>query len=338
MSNSDKNRDKNLDPVNEALVYLAEVPTMDNETWESGRAAFLSQMRQLQPETVSPSIFARLKSWIASFDSMLIQKIPARKEVNMTSLATILITISAIFALGVGGVDAAQSSLPGAPLYPLKTSWEGIQLYLTINPDAQVERAMLNAYNRVQEGIKLANQGQEIPAELANHYQSSLKFGFQIANGLDEPNKSQLLTLLNTQLAHHQRLLTRAMTQTQIKSSSPQAQLGLMLQTMEQIQEQVRLRINQQGPDQGSEGAQNQYQNQNLNQNQNPAQIQDLKQSNEPNQGNDPLQEQNQTQEQTQEQNQTQEQTQEQNQTQEQTQEQYQTQEQDSGAESGKKR
>lgn len=281
MSNSKNTADQKFEIVDKALSHLVEVPAPDGESWERGRAAFLTRARQLKPEPVSQTSPARLKGWTAGFINLLSTKIPARKEINMTGLATILITVSAIFALAIGGVDAAQSSLPGTPFYPLKTTWETVQLSLAASPDTLAERALVNANSRVQEAQKLAQSGLQIPPELPQQYRSSLQTALQAASGLDEPLRSQLMTKLQTQLGLHQQLLNQAKTQTQNQTSATQNQLALMLKTMEQVREQVRLRINQQETNPSPEGDQNQIQNQNQNQNQSQNQNQNSNQGQE---------------------------------------------------------
>jgi hypothetical protein len=274
MSKSKKINDQGFNLINKALLSLTEVPPPEEGFWDKSRGAFLAQARQFKAQPVSQSSPARLKSWAAGFVSMLSLRIPARKEINMTSLATIFITLSAIFALAIGGVDAAQSSLPGTPLYTLKSNWESVQLSLTNDPYALAERSITNATSRVQEAIGLAGSSRDIPTDLALQYQASLNQALQAASGLDESKRSQLLNHINTQLALHQQLLSQEKSQIQNRSVSAQNQLALMLKTAQQTQEQVRLRINQGAPSQPPAGDQNQLQYKNNNQNQNQNQIQ----------------------------------------------------------------
>ena len=125
MSDFDEIRDENLDFVRETLAPLVNVPPLSNKKWEAGRAAFLTTARQIMPEPVSPAGPGRLNNWTTRINARLNQVIPIRKEINMTGLITIIMTLSVVFALGAGGVDAAQTSLPGSPLYPIR----GIYLF-----------------------------------------------------------------------------------------------------------------------------------------------------------------------------------------------------------------
>ena len=66
-------------------------------------------------------------------------------------LAAALAVIAFLFSGGTGLVFASSGSLPGDHLYPVKRSWEGVQLALIIDPRAKSEREMEFEHERVNE-------------------------------------------------------------------------------------------------------------------------------------------------------------------------------------------
>ncbi|MEK7216144.1 MAG: DUF5667 domain-containing protein, partial [Chloroflexota bacterium] len=97
-------------------------------------------------------------------------------------------------------VAVSAGSLPGDPLYLVKTQVEDIQLALAITEDQKAEFAINRAANRTTEIAALAAQGKSVPAEtiarLAAHTSSALA----LAEGTKPSNIQRLLGITERQL------------------------------------------------------------------------------------------------------------------------------------------
>ncbi len=311
MSEDDPTLDDIPQQVREALECLRNVPAPSPEVWEHGRRTFLTQAHKLSPQAVTPDDSMRHKGWKATLQALLFQIPLKRKEIRMAGLINIVIGLTMVFALSAGTVSAAQESLPGSTLYPLKLTWEELQLSLMSDPEIRVEQALFTAQNRLLEALQLAQQSEDIPLQLAERYQSRLNLAFTTTNGLNEPAKTQVQLHFQEQLAIQQQILAQIMTHIQNNpAATSQERVRLMVQVREQVKEQLCTQNKSQSADQFPEGGSNMIQNQEQNQQQDQPQSQNHTQNQEQNQ------EQDQNQNQSQNQNQTQDKTQNQDQVQ----------------------
>ena len=113
--------------IEASLAQLHSVPPRDVHAAVRGRGRFLAQaavLRNAQP-----------KGWLASLFSL---SASYRKE-KLAMVATFIVVLALLF--GGSGVTAyaAQDSLPGEALYPVKTLVEDVRLELTSNRDARYE-------------------------------------------------------------------------------------------------------------------------------------------------------------------------------------------------------
>ena len=323
MSENDPILDDIPQQVREVLECLRNVPAPSPEVWEHGRRTFLTQAHQLSPQAVTPGDSVRHQGWKATLQAWLFQIPLKRKEIRMASLINIIIALTMVFALSTGTVSAAQESLPGSTLYPLKLAWEELQLSLMSDPEIRVEQALSTAQKRLQEALQLAQQSEDIPVQLAERYQSGLNLAFTTTNGLNEPAKTQVKLYFQEQLSIQQQILAQIMTQIQNNpDATSQERVRLMVQIREQVEEQLRTQNKSQSTDQFQGGESNMSQNQGQNQQQDQTRNQNQTQNQEQNQQQDQTQNQSQDQIQNQSQDQTQNQSQDQtqNQSQDQTQ------------------
>ena len=89
------------------------------------------------------------------------------KKFSMSTAGIILAIVLALSAAGGGTVYAAQSSLPGDTLYPVKLSSEQAIMMLPGDDVARAERALNFAERRVQEMEALAERGRSLDLDLA---------------------------------------------------------------------------------------------------------------------------------------------------------------------------
>jgi hypothetical protein len=102
--------------------------------------------------------------------------------------------IGGVAAVAVGGsVFAAQGSLPGSPLYPVKLLSEQVTLAATFSPEAKSEEQLSFAAKRVQEVSKLAEESASGTASGSDNYSAAMQaalnnFRSQVSGAFAEAN------------------------------------------------------------------------------------------------------------------------------------------------------
>jgi hypothetical protein len=84
----------------------------------------------------------------------------------LVALRGALALVVSVGAIGGAGVVAAQSSIPGAPLYSVKRATEDVRLQLAGDAEARAQLHILLAAERAHEAVALAEQGQRIEPAL----------------------------------------------------------------------------------------------------------------------------------------------------------------------------
>lgn len=134
------------------LENLDEVPNRNPLKVQSHKQNF---MRNAQMINSDITVSSPKQSWWTH----LIQK----KEFTTMKVITIFAILGLLFGGGVTAV-AAQDSLPGDLLYPVKTLVEDIELGLATDPETQFEIAWIHANKRSSEIQELIELG-ELPPE-----------------------------------------------------------------------------------------------------------------------------------------------------------------------------
>lgn len=146
--------------------------------------------------------------------------------------------IAVVLALILGGggatLVAANNSLPEQGLYPLKLAVEDMQLQ-TSDPIGKVEMALLRVENRVNEVVRLRQQGNDIPESLMVRLQNQLEETLQLAAQLGNDDMTQAVEQIR------QRLETQERKMAQLCQEAGQCQEGSLLRIREMIQERLRL-------------------------------------------------------------------------------------------------
>jgi hypothetical protein len=98
---------------------------------------------------------------------------------RMAALRLAAALVIAFLALG-GGVAAAQSSLPGSSLYPIKRAGEDLRLSLTFRPEQRAALHMQLARTRLEETLALLERGQ--PADQGALDDIARRYDLALAN------------------------------------------------------------------------------------------------------------------------------------------------------------
>ena len=154
------NVEPNDPKIEKLLEPLRPVPPRDRLAAVQGRGRFLAQAATLRNTQPIP----RRQGWLAMLFS---PSFLYRKE-KFAMVATIIVVLAILFGGTAGTAYAAQSSLPGETLYPVKTLIEDFRLDLTKDPDKQY--ALLDQYlsTRFAEMDEMKAQGIPLNSAIAN--------------------------------------------------------------------------------------------------------------------------------------------------------------------------
>lgn len=174
----------------------------------------------------------------------------------MFRLVKALVLIVLVLGATVGTVSASQASLPGTPLYDVKLVVEDCQLSLARRPEAAAHLAMVMAQTRVEEALKLAEGGQEIPDGVADRYQARVALALQSAGEVTgTAQRTRLQEGIDHELAVQMRQMEYLRTRLRdgIRQCDPEP-VEKMIQTMTRAQ--VHLGAPPEAPEQGPRGPQ----------------------------------------------------------------------------------
>ncbi|HUT14671.1 MAG TPA: DUF5667 domain-containing protein [Anaerolineae bacterium] len=168
-----------------------------------------------------------------------------------------LLALALVVGGGSGTVYAMQNSLPGSPLYGLKLNVEDMRLENAGDSEELFERTMAMARNRVEEAVRLAGRGVEVPAQVAERYERSLAAALAAADEL--PEAAQVRAGLANELGEQLQEMERVRNQIQEVGEGESGE-GAMVRIMTRTQEQ--LGANQDPPEGDQEPLQQQEQEQ----------------------------------------------------------------------------
>jgi len=233
------------------LDVLREVPEPDPDRWDAARQTFLAAAQDLVEQPVTSAVDVRRKGWRGWIQRVLSFKF---REVSMLTAMKVALVLALVFGGSVGTVQAARQSLPGSPLYPLKTQIEDWQLAGIASPEAQINRALAFADNRVGEAQQLAAGGQEIPPQVAARYEQHLGVALQASEGISEPLRLRVRDQISGTLGAQLRVMNQVMQQYKAGGNEDaQGPAQAMIQAMERAKSQFAGEI---GPGPGSENGQ----------------------------------------------------------------------------------
>jgi anti-sigma-K factor RskA len=187
---------------------IARYPEFGNEL-----RAFLKIAVSLKPDAVAPSPEFKERVKLHLFDSPRPAPVKAARRgwgwLELKPVRVLAIVVAAVVILAAAGgttVYAAQSSLPGDMLYPVKTSVENIQLAVTTSPAAKARLYLQLAQKRIDEvtrQVKLNRsvtvRSLEIVTQQYDNVLKTLKTSTDV-NSIDETLSSLSVISLNQQL------------------------------------------------------------------------------------------------------------------------------------------
>ncbi len=192
------NDEPNDPKIEKMFDQLRDVPARDRLAAIQGRGRFLAQAATLRNTQPIP----KRQGWLAILFS------PAflfRKQ-KLAMVASFLVILALLFG-GTGATAyAAQGSLPGEALYPVKTLIEDVRLDLTKDPAKQYD--LLDAYltTRFAELDEMNSQGIPLNSAIANRLLLQLDQMLQIAASQSDAEMVENLDHLYIRLMDQDRL------------------------------------------------------------------------------------------------------------------------------------
>jgi len=185
------------------LSALAAAPVLPADVLAARRRQFLSTARTYKRQAVSAHPFQRFMAWVWP-----VQR--TGRPAFVPVLARVAIAFGLVLSIVGGTVAAAQSSLPGSPLYRIKLTGEDARLNLTRDPAQQATLAMTFASERTHEMERLAIANRPISTLVSLRLQNQLDAALSAAARAPEPEMLRLLNQVRTTARTQERALMQA--------------------------------------------------------------------------------------------------------------------------------
>lgn len=183
------------DEIKQKLEKLDAIPERNPLRVQSAKKNFMSEMQQLAGET---TVSVPGKSWW--------NQLNIKKE----SFSMKLITIATILSLLLGGgitAVAAQDSLPGDLLYPVKTLVEDIELGLATDPETAFAIALKHANYRFEEINTLVGEGETVNEAQLFAWQHSFQRALEC--GIETEDPIGKLLMVQNQLQQQEKMMNK---------------------------------------------------------------------------------------------------------------------------------
>jgi hypothetical protein len=159
----------------------------------AARQAFLAEAHRLrQVQAVSDQHARRHIGWKTLLWAV-------KENPTMATLAKAMVALVMATGLVTGTAMAADSSLPGGPLYPADLALEQAQLALTTNTQAQAQLRLKLVEERADEMLALAESGQAPDDASLDRLQEQAQLTLTTLAQVGEQQRVQLMTQLRDQ-------------------------------------------------------------------------------------------------------------------------------------------
>jgi RNA polymerase sigma-70 factor (ECF subfamily) len=183
------------DEIKQKLEKLDAIPERNPLRVQSAKKNFLSEMHQLAGET---TVSVPTKSWW--------NQLNIKKETFSMKLITIATILSLLLGGGITAV-AAQDSLPGDLLYPVKTLVEDIELGLATDPETEFDIALNHAFKRFEEIQILLDEGEVVGEAHLLAWQEAFQRALQYGVNTEDPIGK--LLMVQQQLKYQEEMMNK---------------------------------------------------------------------------------------------------------------------------------
>jgi Domain of unknown function (DUF5667) len=209
---------------------LLSAPPIDPQTAAAEKSQFL-----LQGEYLRLGFIPQAGEIYPERDHQRIDALRGKQPIPLVK--ALIATLLVLFIL-VGSsvtVFAAQSSLPGDPLYTIKSWSEDVRLSMTISKKAKLDLTLDYTNRRMDEISNLVADGKTLPDQTSVRFQGELENAIELAAQMDDTQ----MQLALGQIKH--RAESQGMTiENLIKTLPPQAEPAI-LRLQQRLIEQVQL-------------------------------------------------------------------------------------------------
>ncbi len=221
-----------------AALMQVRLPEPRPEAVAAGRARVLAALRR---QAVSSRTSRRYRGWKGGIGLPFLR--PKRGERNKevrtmrrpVPVALALALVLAVILGGGGVVKAAQGSLPGDVLYPVKQVQEKVELALALTPEQRVMERLEQAQRRLQEAQALAAQGEAVPPEVLAQAAQALETAMEEVQALSPQGVERAMT----EVQRTQEVLQRVAQQVPAQAQPAMAQVQERVQQARQVLERV---------------------------------------------------------------------------------------------------
>ncbi len=213
-----------------ALKPLRQEPRIDANIFEEEKARFLLSAENIRKNIIPhPAKAQTAQASTPMGKSMVKPAFPVFKAILIAALLIVMISVSSFTAY------AAQSSLPGETLYPIKSTIEDIRLSITVSPKAKLDLTLDYTNRRMGEIRSLVASGKILPAQTSDRYQQELDDALQLAAQLNDQQIQAALLMIKSQAQ------TQGMTVDELIASLPDQASPAIIHLRARLQEQVTL-------------------------------------------------------------------------------------------------
>jgi hypothetical protein len=223
---------KNNIQIEKELSVLKDVPPRDPNAAIRGRNLFISEAKRLE-RAVSQSRAKRHTGWSNSL------QINQRKgRFAMISIITSIIVALSLLLGGTGIVQAAQTSLPNDPLYPVKLWSEDLAIDMTTDPQNLVDLYLSFAERRIEELAGLNQSGSIVEDPVIARWLMEIERSLEIAAGLEDSALEPAFLKIRDQLRIQDQIMQ------QLQSMATEQSEPLLTRTRQLLQERLMLMEN----------------------------------------------------------------------------------------------
>lgn len=224
--------DERLDEFGKhALSPLRAAPPLDPQEAARLKQAYLVQANTLRQSVSEPSTYNRVNERSKQRRIFwFIQQRPLFRFIAAGLIALVILFVGSTFT-----VSAAQASLPGQALYPLKSWSENVRLALVLSPQLRLNLVLKYTNRRMDEISQLISSGQTFDEQTSDRFQQELDDALQLAAQL---NDTQIQSAL-IQIRNHAE--SQGMTVQQLIGSLPPQAEPAILRLQDRLNEQVQL-------------------------------------------------------------------------------------------------
>ena len=212
------------------LASLRSTPPINSRVAAAEKSKYL-----FQGENLRKDLFAGSGKVYAQWDH---QRVNALRGKQPSPLFKALVATILVLVFLVGSsftVYAAQSSLPGQPLYTIKSWSEDIRLSMTFTTKAKLNLTLDYTNRRVDEISRLVASGKAIDDQTSERFQSELDNALQLAIQLNDPQMQNALVQIKG------RAESQGMTIEELIAKLPPQAEPAIIHLQERLNEQVKL-------------------------------------------------------------------------------------------------